>query len=138
MPAKKELPSTLLRSSKKAQDTWLKTHDSAVEQYGDGERSHRTTFDSLKHSFEKLGDHWIAKRHKGAPDAQAAQHGTAARNNSKLIYNGVDTAKSRNELMNEARSLGVRDYSSMRKTELVNEINRANRRKKRYARGGGN
>lgn len=31
MPAKDELPSTLQRSSEKAQRTWIKAHDSAVE-----------------------------------------------------------------------------------------------------------
>ena len=34
MPARKELPSTLRRSSQKAQRTWSKAHDSAVETYG--------------------------------------------------------------------------------------------------------
>jgi hypothetical protein len=57
MPADKSLPGTLKRSPKKAQETWLKTHDSAVEQYGDGERAHRTAFKSLKNSFEKV-DHY--------------------------------------------------------------------------------
>ena len=38
MPARDELPGTLRRSPKKAQETWIKTHDSAAESYGDGER----------------------------------------------------------------------------------------------------
>jgi len=46
------------RSPKKAQETWLKTHDSAVEQYGEGERAHRTPFKSLKHGWEKVDDRW--------------------------------------------------------------------------------
>ena len=107
---------------------------SAVEQYGEGARAHRTAFDSLKRSFEKFGDHWIPKAHKGPSDAQAAQRGSAARNNPKPTADGIDTSKSRNELMNEARSLGVHDYSSMRKPELVDAIDRANRRKTRRAR----
>jgi hypothetical protein len=129
MPAKKELPSTLQRSPRKAQQTWMKTHDSAVEQYGEGERAHRTAFDSLKHAFEKVGDHWEPKKHKGPSDAQAAQRGPAARNHPKPTAGGVDTSKSRNELMNEARSLGVQNYSSMRKPELVDAIDRANKRR---------
>jgi hypothetical protein len=129
MPAKKELPSTLQRSPRKAQNTWMKTHDSAVEQYGEGERAHRTAFDSLKRSFEKVGDHWEPKKRKGPSDEQAAQRGPTARNNPKATHGGVDTQKSRNELMNEARSLGVQNYSSMRKMELVDAIDRANRRK---------
>ncbi|CAN5747189.1 hypothetical protein BH23ACT1_BH23ACT1_09040 [soil metagenome] len=45
-----ELPSTLERSDEHAQRTRQKTHDSAVETYGEGERAHRTAFSSLKHS----------------------------------------------------------------------------------------
>ncbi|HET6732873.1 ChaB family protein, partial [Mycobacterium sp.] len=62
---KSELPSTLQKSPAKAQRTFAKTHDSAAEQYGEGERAHRTAFASLKHSFEKRGDHWEAKKRKG-------------------------------------------------------------------------
>ena len=36
-----DLPSTVERSGKKARETWGKTHDSAVEQYSEGERAHR-------------------------------------------------------------------------------------------------
>ena len=39
MPARKDMPSTLKRSPKKAQDTWAETHDSAVGTYGEGERA---------------------------------------------------------------------------------------------------
>ena len=55
MPAKKDMPSTVARSSKKARDTWGKTHDAAVDQYGEGKRAHRTAFASLKHTHEKWG-----------------------------------------------------------------------------------
>ena len=75
MPAKDELPGTLQRSPKKAQETWSKTHDAAVESYGEGERAHRTAFSSLKHSFEKVGDHWEPKDEKGPSDPQAARGG---------------------------------------------------------------
>src|SRR5207244_8304168 len=36
MPASKEMPSTIRRSPAKAQRTWAKAHDSAVETYGEG------------------------------------------------------------------------------------------------------
>jgi cation transport regulator ChaB len=62
---KSELPSTLKRSPARAQRTFSKTHDSAVDQYGEGERAHRTAYASLKHSFEKVGDHWEPKDDKG-------------------------------------------------------------------------
>ena len=79
MPAKDEMPSTLERSPKKAQRTWAKTHDSAVDQYGEGERAHRTAFAAVKHSFEKGGDHWEPKDEKGPSDKQAEKTGEAAR-----------------------------------------------------------
>jgi cation transport regulator ChaB len=70
MPARNEMPSTIQRSPKRAQDTWAKAHDSAVETYGEGERAHRTAYAALKHTFEKVGDHWEPKGHKGPSDPQ--------------------------------------------------------------------
>lgn len=72
MPARQELPDTLKRSPREAQETWIKARGSAVEQYGEGERAQRTAHAALKHSFEKGGDHWEPKAEKGPPDAQAA------------------------------------------------------------------
>src|SRR4051794_2525281 len=72
MPAKEEMPSTLQRSGAKAQRTWAKAHDSAVDSYGEGERAHRTAFSALKHTHEKVGDHWEPKDHPGPSDDRAA------------------------------------------------------------------
>ena len=41
---KSELPSTLQKSSPKAQRTFAKAHDSAAEEYGEGERAHRVAY----------------------------------------------------------------------------------------------
>ena len=41
---KSELPSTLQKSSAKAQRTFAKAHDAAAEQYGEGERAHRVAY----------------------------------------------------------------------------------------------
>src|SRR4051794_41787471 len=79
MPGKDVIPSTVKRSPKKAQETWVETHDAAAEEYGDGERAHRTAFASLKHSFEKVGDHWEPKKKRGPSDPRAARGGAAAR-----------------------------------------------------------
>ena len=57
-PKKDELPSTLQRSGRKAQQTFAETYDSAMEQYDDERRSYQTAFASLKHTHEKVGDHW--------------------------------------------------------------------------------
>ena len=79
MPANEELPSTLQRSPKKARETWSKAHDSAVREYGEGQRAHRTAFAALKHSFEKVGDHWEPKGRKGPSDAQASRSAPSSR-----------------------------------------------------------
>ena len=42
MPGKKELPDTLKRSSRSAQHMWVKVHDNAVDEYGEGEKAHRS------------------------------------------------------------------------------------------------
>src|SRR5215213_8358855 len=123
MPARKEMPSTLKRSPKKAQETWAKTHDSAVETYGEGERAHRTAFSALKHSFEKVGDHWEPKKRKGPSDPQAAKSGKAARKGSSKTYGGVDAVgNSKQELYERARKLGVKGRSRMTKAELAEAI----------------
>jgi hypothetical protein len=133
LPAKKEMPSTIQRSSKKAQRTWSKTHDSAVEEYGEGERAHRTAYDSLKHSFEKVGDHWEPKDHKGPSDRQAARSGAAARKGGRTA-GGVDANATKKHLMELARRLDVSGRSKMDKGELVEAIQRANDRETREAR----
>src|SRR3954462_4247741 len=112
MPAKDEIPSTLQRSPEKAQRTWAKTHDSAVEEYGEGERAHRTAFSAVKHSFEKVGDHWEPKDKKGPSDPQAAKGGKEARKGGKT-YGGVDLlGHTKDELMDRARKLNVRGRST--------------------------
>jgi cation transport regulator ChaB len=125
VPGKDELPETLKRSPKKAQRTWEKTHDSAVEQYGEGERAHRTAFAALKHSFEKVDDHWEAKDEKGPSDPQAAKSGKAARAGRAETFGGVDLyGNTKQELYERARELGVEGRSKMDKRELARAIAR--------------
>jgi cation transport regulator ChaB len=133
MPGKKELPSTLQRSPDKAQRTWIEAHDSAVEQYGEGERAHRTAFSALKHSYEKVGDHWEAKQEKGPSDAQAEKSGAAARRGGETA-GGVDANASKSHLMVVARKLDISGRSGMNKDELVDAIQRANERRTRRSR----
>jgi cation transport regulator ChaB len=131
MPARKEMPSTLKRSPKKAQETWAKTHDSAVESYGEGERAHRTAFSALKHSFEKVGDHWEPKESKGPSDAQAARTRNAK---PTRTAGGVDANASKQHLLDVAKRLDIRGRSRMTKPELVDAIQKANNRSSRKAR----
>ncbi|WP_327589325.1 ChaB family protein [Nonomuraea sp. NBC_00507] len=120
MPAVEELPTTIRRSPKKAQTTWIKAHDNAVEQYGEGRRAHMTAFAALKHSFEKVGDHWEPKSKKGPSDKGATDR-------SGRTAEGVDANASKEHLQDVAARLGVRGRSKMTKQELVDAIKKANR-----------
>jgi cation transport regulator ChaB len=133
MPAKDELPSTLQRSPKKAQETWSKAHDSAVEEYGEGERAHRTAFAALKHGFEKVGDHWEGKDEKGPSDKQAKKSGSPARKGDETA-GGVDANASKSHLYDVAKELDIDGRSNMDKDELVDAIQHANDRKTRESR----
>ena len=128
MPAKKEMPSTIRNSSAKAQRTWAKAHDSAVETYGEGERAHRTAYSALKHSFEKKGDRWVPKGKKGPSDPQAKKGGAAARRSRSQTYGGVDVyGNTKDELYERAKKLGVEGRSRMNKGELAKAIARKQR-----------
>ncbi len=130
MPGRQELPSTVARSPKKAQRTWIKAHDSAVETYGEGERAHRTAFSALKHGFEKVGDHWEPKQEKGPSDEQA-KRGTPAPGETA---GGVDANASKQHLYDVAKRLEVEGRSRMSKDELVDAIQKANNRETARAR----
>jgi cation transport regulator ChaB len=118
------MPGTIKRSPAKAQRTYEKTLESAEQEYGDGERAHRTAFAALKHSFEKVGDHWEAKDHKGPSDERAASDNRDGGNRGASA-GGVDVkGHSKDELLERARSLGVRGRSKMNKTELAQAIAR--------------
>jgi cation transport regulator ChaB len=125
------MPSTLKRSPKEAQDTYVKAHDSAVGEYGEGERAHRTAFAAVKHSFEKSGDHWEPKRKKGPSDAKAA----GGRSTKAKTAGGVDANASKKHLMEQARKLDISGRSKMTKSELVDAIQKANAKSTRKARG---
>ncbi len=133
MPGKQELPSTLERSSEKAQRTWIKAHDAAVDEYGEGERAHRTAFSALKHSYEKVGDHWEAKDEKGPSDDQAERSGAAARRGGPTAE-GVDAKASKSHLMDVARRLDVSGRSRMTKDQLVEAIRKENAARTRRSR----
>jgi cation transport regulator ChaB len=133
MPAKKEMPSTIQRSPKKAQRTWAKAHDSAVDEYGEGERAHRTAYSALKHGFEKVGDHWEGKDRKGPSDKQAKKRGAAARRGGETAE-GVDANSSKSHLYDVAKKLDIAGRSSMSKSELVDAIKKANRKQTRKSR----
>jgi cation transport regulator ChaB len=120
---KEELPGTLQRSPEKAQRTYAKAHDSAVEEYGEGERAHRVAYSAVKHQFQKVGDHWEPKGHKGPSDERAKN--PRARENKGRTAGGVDVeGSSKKELMDRAAKLDIRGRSKMTKQELGEAIAR--------------
>ncbi len=126
-----EIPSTLQRSDEKAQRTWAKTHDSAVETYdGDEQRANRVAWAAVKHTHEKVGDHWEPKDHKGPSDARAE----GGADTDRETKGGVDANATKEHLMDVARRLDVSGRSTMSKDELVDAIQEANDRKTAEAR----
>lgn len=126
MPGKDELPSTVERSDAKAERTWVDTYDSAMDSYdGDGAAARRVAFSALKHTHEKVGDHWEPKDHKGPSDKQAEGPGLQR---DEPTAGGVDANASKKHLLDVARKLDVSGRSKMTKEELVDAIGRANDR----------
>jgi hypothetical protein len=150
-----ELPSTLRRSPKKAQETFAKARDAAVEGYGVGRRASQTAYAALKHKFEKVGDHWEAKPsgrsarpRKGpasgpvrggrmsavAQGGRSAQAKTTARGKRPHdATDGVDINASKAHLYDVARRLDVAGRSSMSRQQLVHAIRKENRNATRRA-----
>jgi cation transport regulator ChaB len=124
-PIESELPDTLKRSPAKAQRQFAKTHDAAAEQYGEGERAHRTAYASLKHNFEKVGDHWEPKDEAGPSDPRSKKTTAQKRRGEGETFGGVDVeGNTKDELYERAKRLGVEGRSRMSKTELARAIAR--------------
>lgn len=104
-----DIPSTIQRSGRKAQETWSTAHDSAVDSSGEGERAHRTAFSALKHTHEKVGDRWEPKEKNGPSDEQAV---TGNRDSDEPTAGGVDANASKKHLQDvtrQARRQGTLD-----------------------------
>jgi cation transport regulator ChaB len=127
-----ELPSTLQRSPKKAQRTFAKAHDSAADEYGDEKRANQVAWAAVKHSFEKVGDHWEKKAggRKGPSDAQAA----GGRTTNKQTKGGVDANATKDHLLKVAKRLDISGRTKMQTKQLVDAIARANGKKTADAR----
>ena len=119
-----ELPSTLQHADAKAQRTFAKAHDSAADEYGDEQRANRVAYSALKHTHEKVGDHWEPKDQNGPSDQQAE----GGRDTNRETAGGVDANASKKHLQDVARRLDVPRRSSMTKDELGNAIEKENNR----------
>jgi cation transport regulator ChaB len=126
-----ELPSTLQRSEQKAQDTFAKTYDSALESYDNDEsRAARTAYAALKHSYEKVGDHWEQKEKRGPSD----KHAEEGLGSSQPTAGGVDANASKEHLYKRAQELKIDGRSRMNKEELITALQKANDAATRKAR----
>ncbi|RMI33164.1 ChaB family protein [Streptomyces triticirhizae] len=132
MPGRKELPATLERSPAGAQRTWIAAHDNAVTEYGEGQRAHRVAYAALKHTHEKVGDHWERKeRGRKAPsDPRSAR----PRQFGGRGAQGVDERDTKAHLYEMAKRLDVPGRSGMNRGELLDAVKAANRRATRRAR----
>ena len=120
-----ELPDTLKRSGSKAQRTFAKTNDAAVDQYGEGERAHRAAFASLKHTHEKRGSRWVPKDGSGPSDPRSKKTTAQKRRGEGETFGGVGVeGNTKRELYERAASLGVEGRLRMSKRELARAISR--------------
>ncbi len=130
---KSELPGTLQRSGRKARQTFAEAHDSALETYdGDESRAYRVAFAAVKHTHEKVGDHWEQKEEYGPSDERAQEGGLRS---TAPTAGGVDANATKKHLYELATRLGVEGRSTMTKAALVEALQRANDRASAQARG---
>ena len=123
---KSELPDTLKRSDEKAQRTFAKAYDSAMDEYNDEERAHRVAYDALKHTHEKVGDHWQPKEGSSGPsDAQSA----GGQYTDRPTAGGVDANASKEHLYEQAQKLDIKGRSDMNKDELVEALEKESNRR---------
>lgn len=121
-PKQNELPSTLQRSAAKAQRTFAKAYDAALDQYGSAKRANQVAWAAVKHAYEKVGDHWERKGSLGPSDARAAE----GRKSSKRPQGGVDANATKTHLLQIAKKLDISGRTTMKKKQLIEAIQRAN------------
>ncbi|MGO3152694.1 MAG: ChaB family protein [Galactobacter sp.] len=127
---KNELPQTLQRSDAKAQRTYAKAYDSAMEEYNDEERAQRTAWAALKQTHEKVGDHWQPKDESGPSDRQAE----GGKNTDRRTAGGVDANATKEHLMDLAQELDIEGRSTMNKNELIEALQKENDRRSKESR----
>ena len=125
-PVKTELPAPVARSDRHAQVTYAEAHDSALEvkgHEGDAQYANRVAYGALKHSYEKVGDHWERKAEPGPSDTRSESGGP---NPGGRSYGGVDEHGTKAHLLDIARRLDVTGRWAMTKAQLAEAIDSAN------------
>jgi len=125
---KSELPDTLKKSNEKAQRTFAKAYDSAMEQYNDEERAHRTAYDALKQTHEKVGDRWKPKEESGPSEADEPED-DRKRNRDRDTSGGVDRTATKEHLYERAQELDISGRSKMTKDELIDALEKESNRR---------
>lgn len=123
-PKKSELPSTLKKSDRRAQRTFAKAYDSAMDEYNDEKRAHQVAYDALKHTYENVGDKWELKKTSGPSDSQSA----GGKDTNRKTAGGVDANASKDHLYEEAKKLNISGRSTMSKKELIDALERESHR----------
>lgn len=123
---KSELPETLKKSNEKAQRTFAKTYDSAMEQYNDEERAHRTAYDALKKTHEKVGDRWEPKPGGSGPSDEQSAGG---KNTNRETAGGVDKNATKEHLYEQAQKLDIAGRSDMTKDDLIEALQKESNRR---------
>lgn len=124
-----ELPSTLRKSNTKAQTTFAKAHDSAVESYGAGRRAHRVACSALTQVTTRSATTVKARTTRGH------------RMGGPAVTTQMRKVPLRNELARtparstccrwRAHRLDIRGRSTMNKKQLVTAIEKEDRRETR-------
>ena len=85
--------------------------------------AHRTAHAALKHSFEKVGDHWEPKKKQGSSDPRSKKKTAQKQRGEGETFGGVDVeGNSKKHLYERANRLGIKGRSKMSKTELARAI----------------
>ena len=96
--------------------------------------SHRVACSGLKHTHEKVGDHWEPKEQPGEQPGPSDEQAEGGEGTDRPTAGGVDANASKAHLVELAKRLQVRGRSSMRKDELVKAIQKGNDKQTRRAR----
>src|SRR5690625_5160987 len=123
---KSKLPYTLQKSDEKDQRTIANASDPAIDQYNDAERAHRTAYDALKHTHEKVGNHWEPKSGGSGP---SDEHSAGGKNTNRNTAGGVDKTASKEHLYEQAQKLEISGRSNMNKDELIEALEKESNRR---------
>ena len=95
-----------------AQHIYRAAHDSAVSEYGEGERAHRIAFAAVKHEYKKVGDRWAPRAERKAVVASG----------SRAISSREGPTRA--ELYERAKRLDIPGRSKMTKDALAQAVKR--------------